>query len=438
MIRLVAHMGDPVRRPVIFMQPGPIHLFWVTGVFYFWDLAKKFDFVFLVPANYQQHTQFQKIASLPAVKHIEYIPEEGILSRHFRYKKIFRTLLQEYVPQLILLHNWSYLGNQYLLELCAELTPKASRFYFQNCRFPLMWEGNFAALRDVRIEPMLKSNRLFAYNPKLVGVVNDLRCTLSFLIHYKLFPLLVLGKVLHPPVNVMTGYVDRAAAIASLRAGKDFVLAYLAEEIEAYKSQGFESVICIHHPMRNAGKQVFQFLYEDISEQDAILILPSYGFTSQLIVQGWSESQVVDHVGGKWCNAMDALLARFPGYRLTIKLHPASKNDPSWKRIIERIIQAFPQVINLPSSESAELCVVKSRVVVSDVSTVLWWAALWGGKSVISLDVFGYPGGGEMKLYSNYIEYINDISKINASSFSGHDLSSSGAESLHRLMKCDE
>ena len=30
--------GNLVERRIIVMQPGPLHLFWTTGVFYFWAL----------------------------------------------------------------------------------------------------------------------------------------------------------------------------------------------------------------------------------------------------------------------------------------------------------------------------------------------------------------------------------------------------------------
>jgi hypothetical protein len=41
-------------------------------------------------------------------------------------------------------------------------------------------------------------------------------------------------------------------------------------------------------------------------------------------------------------------------------------------------------------SISAEYLIMKSRVVVGDVSSVLWWALLIGNKIIISLDTFGY------------------------------------------------
>jgi hypothetical protein len=44
---------------------------------------------------------------------------------------------------------------------------------------------------------------------------------------------------------------------------------------------------------------------------------------------------------------------------------------------------------------------------VGDVTTVLWWAGMHGGKVVVSLNIFGYPGGDELEKYPTIISYIS-------------------------------
>ena len=165
------------------------------------------------------------------------------------------------------------------------------------------------------------------------------------------------------------------------------------------------------------GREVLRFLYGEFVETDCILILPSYGFTSRLIEDGWGADAVVNHIASRWCEAIQALLDRFPGYELKMKLHPGSQHDPLWARITENIKMRIPALIMMPPEESAEWLVAQSRVIVGDVTTVLWWAGVYGGKVVISLDVFGYPGGDEMRLYPNLIAYLANLSGI-------HELSS--------------
>ncbi len=125
-------MTEIGQKPIIFMQPGPLHLFWTTGVFYFWELQKCFDFIFLVPENYRHSAQFQKVAGLTEVLHVEYMSSKSILRRHLYYARRFRQLLRRYLPNHVLMHNRSYVENQYLLYHCRRVCPEARRYYYQN------------------------------------------------------------------------------------------------------------------------------------------------------------------------------------------------------------------------------------------------------------------------------------------------------------------
>ena len=56
--------------------------------------------------------------------------------------------------------------------------------------------------------------------------------------------------------------------------------------------------------------------------------------------------------------------------------------------------------------------VLRSEVIVSDVSAVPWCASFYDDKIVVSLDIFDYEGGDTFKNYSDQINYINNIDNI--------------------------
>lgn len=398
-------------KPVIIMQPGPIHLFWTTGVFYLWSLKERFDFVLIVPAIYQDNTLFSKVASLGAIRHVEYLPPKGKFLRHFKYSNSFQALLRQYSPAYLLLHNRSYLENQYLIYWSCKICPETPRYYYQNGRMSLMWQVVIDTLRACGIETLINRIPLLSQHPKVAGKIVDLKNEFNFILNYKFFPWLVIQETFSPPVNVLSGRIDQDAVRRS-NTDKDFLLAYLDIEIEAYRRKGIDNIIHIRHPLSDSGSQVFKFLYGDVVESNIILLLPSNGYTSRMIEAGWKQSDLVQHIAGKWCEAIVKLLESFPGFVLMMKLHPASYADPVWQTIIQQIQSRFPALIIVDPKQSAEWHVVQSKVIVGDVSSVLWWAAMYGGKVVLSLDIFGYPAGNELKSYCKYIHYSNNINNI--------------------------
>lgn len=397
-------------KRVIIMQPGPIHLFWTTGIFYLWSLKDRFDFVLIVPDNYRDHPQFIKVASLPAVRHVEYTSQSGRLWRHFTYSNTMKALLEKYPPVYLLLHNRSYIENQYLIYWARKLSPETKRYYYQNGRMSLMWEDDFKARRAAQMESFASRLPILGHHPCLSGRIVDIRNSISYLLSYKLLPLLAIHSAFTPPVNVTSGMINREATLRMSNTCKDYLLSYLENEIKAYRAQGIENIIKIQHPLSSCSSEVFEFLYGEVVETDSILLLPSYGYTSRMLESGWKKDRLVQHLASKWCEAIGKLLERFHGYTLKLKLHPASFADPVWKEIIELIRSQFPAVAIIDPTQSAEWHVVQSKVIVGDVTTVLWWAGMLGGKVVVSLDIFGYPGGDELKSYVQLLAVINNLS----------------------------
>lgn len=398
-------------KPFIIMQPGPIHLFWTTSIFYLWSLKERFDFVLIVPPSYRDSILFSKVAGLEAIRHVECLPAKGNLLCQYRYNQRFQTLLRQYQPAYLLLHNRSYLENQYLIHWALKICPETPRYYYQNGRMSLRWQEVINILRASGTGALINRIPLLRQYPKVAGKIVDLKNALNFLINYKCLPWLVIQESFSPPMNVLSGRIDREAVRRS-NTEKDFLLAYLDIEIDAYRSKGIDNIIPIRHPLADSGLQVFKFLYGDVVESNTILLLPSNGYTSRMIEAGWLQTDIVRCIANKWCEAIVKLLESFPGYALRMKLHPASYADPIWLAIIKQIQSRFSVLTIIDPKQSAEWHVVQSKVIVGDVSSILWWAAMFGGKVVLSLDIFGYPAGDELKGYYKYIHYLNSLDDI--------------------------
>jgi len=154
-----------------------------------------------------------------------------------------------------------------------------------------------------------------------------------------------------------------------------------------------------------------------LREEDIILILPSYGFTSRLATEkGMSKNDIERMVSDKWIAAIRILSNKFPENRFVWKLHPASEKDQLWYKITSRIKKEYKEVTIISPKEIAEKWIIKSKVIVGDVSTIFWWANFLNSKILISLDIFNYSSGDGMKYYEG-IYYFDSLNKLVSADF---------------------
>jgi hypothetical protein len=405
-------MTTKSQRGVVVMQPGPLHLFWTTGVFYLWVLKNRFGFYLIVPDTYKTDLLFQQIAKLSEVVGIAYLPSAGFISRHSEYSYTIKNVLSEIRPSYILMHNWSYVHNQYLLYWSKKYWPNVSRHCYQNGREAVCWEEDFRNRIALHVEKIVSRYPLFRKYYEGISTLFKLRQKAFYFINYKVIPSILLRYTFTPPVNIYNGTINLHAgpSLSSLD-DNDFLLAYLDAEIDTHKSLGVRNIRKVAHPVSSACQDIFKLIFDSIEETNSILLVPSYGFTSRLIAEGWSQDEVIDWVANRWCGAISKLQDKFPNYSMKLKLHPATSADSVWIKIVEVVRNRTPTLILLSSTEIAEKHVTQSKVVVGDVSSVLWWASFLKGKITISFDIFSYPGGDEMKHYRPFVSYINHLDK---------------------------
>jgi hypothetical protein len=400
-------------REVIVMQPGPVHLFWTTGVHFFWRLKSHFNFVFIVPTTYKNSPDFLKIVSLQEVSEVLYIDVDSSLRSHREFFLNVSSILNRARPKFALLHNQCYVENQYLLALLEMAYPGVRRFHYQNGRASLNWKADFAARVATDLE------RLKTRIPSIFRLDFLLQTLLtcfykySFFLNFKIFPLLTTGRAFQPYLNIYSGKISSTPVKGSHALAKTSLLAYLDVEIDSYRRQGFQRILKIEHPLKLTQSEVFRFLGLDHAAQDLILIVPTYGYTSRLIDLGWSEDRVCTHVANRWGEGIGWLKREFPGFRVELKLHPIAAREPIWISICESLRLHHPDLVLLDSKINVEAKAACARVIAGDVTSVLWWSSFLPNKAVFSFDIFDFPGGDEMKTYGSRITYISSLAVQN-------------------------
>lgn len=405
-----------ISKPIIIIQPGPPHLFYTTGVFYAWELSKKYDIVLLATDSYKEASWFDTILKTRLFKHVEYFPVRNSIAAHFYYRNNIPKILKEFNPKAVLMHSEFFIDNLYLIYFLKIYAPNTTRFYFQPGRMGVNIRANTIERHNAQVDGIRQKLQLPAVLYQFISILVHVKSYLSFVVNTKIFPLVAIKTKFHPPVNYITGDILFTTVTEKhKRADQQGIhLNYLPIEAEANLEHGAAKVLLITHPMQSCFLEALQKIYGSLNEENAIFIAPSHGFSSGLIADGYGQRVVISKISEAWSSAIKSLKAQYPSYKVKIKLHPASATDAVWTEVLGLLCQLHPDLFVVNPSEPAELYVSTSKIVVGDVSTVLWWASLIGNKVVISLDIFGYAGGGEMQQYSDFIWCFNNIDKLGA------------------------
>ena len=388
------------------IDPGPLHLFWTSGVYHFWSLKDKSKIIFIVPKSYQDSNLFvSKIASHESVIHVEYIDLKHLsFLSNFRFSSTIDRILSSFKVDYFLLHNQVYPENQYILNKINQKDVFKKVTFFQIGRMALNWESDFKIRRAVRTEKILNIIPIFSFN--IASIVVNFLSSIKFFVIYKVYPFLLLREIFSPAINTYTGQINHRNFV------KVNTLVYFKNEELQYKKLGYPNIKRIEHPLVENYKIVFNYLYGEINIDKSVLILPTYGFHSMMLREGWTQDQLLSHISQKWIDSIRILNEKFPGYKKRFKLHP--QKNLMWDGLEEKLANEFSDVDFINPKDSAEYWIVRSSVIVGDVSSALWWAALLPDKIVASLDIFEYAAGDEMKSYDNilYLQNVDDLKRI--------------------------
>ena len=141
------------------------------------------------------------------------------------------------------------------------------------------------------------------------------------------------------------------------------------------------------------------------------------GLIGSLGVKGLADNIITNFIADKYIDSIKILLKKFPNYSIIFKLHPMEVGDNLWINIIDKISQKIKNIEFIKKNINIEKLILESRIIVSDVSSVLWWTIFLKNKTAISLDVFNIVKGDEMFGYEPSVHYINSLNKLKKANF---------------------
>lgn len=411
------------KKKNVILVPGPLYLFWANGLYYLWELSKNYRIILIVDESYSKDEIFLKSVSLTDVAEVVYLPPmRTSYHLHRRYYKEFKRIAGIYRPVIIFQYNDTYINNIYLFYMKYLLGLECKRVVFQNGKMALDWDEDF----KMRVSSAITTGRGCS-GIQMPFLLSRWRVKLYHLIEkfmtYYILPLLVSGKFFHPVLDLYSGRFEYSGIDLENKNRErfDYYLAYYKVEKEKMESlQGYcGDIRLITHPIFTVGDECNRAIYNlDEDKENLISIFPSYGFVNQLSVEnGVSTEIIAEQISDKWVSAIKILSQKIPFSRIVWKLHPGAANDPILLDITRRIKSRCEDMRILPASENAHYWAIKSKVVVTDVSTIFWWAVMLNNKIVVSLDFFDYPNGNEAESYEGVL-YFKTLEELNSFEFS--------------------
>ena len=396
----------------IILAPGPLHLFWTGGVYYLWELSRCYRVILVVDDTYKKHKDFKKAVELAGVLDVLYMPSRGIIKKHRYYANEFKQAVKKYRPQFIFHHDPVYVSMMYLYYWGGKIVPPALRIsYLNSMSVSENIDKDIKSVVDFGVASIANKyhlpNRFARFLFKITG-------SLLLLLDYYLLPALFIGKSFSPPMDPYT-----FARLKDYWNDQfDFYLLYdsLNRKVMGKwfgSEDGFRE---IQHPVRTVGEELNRVLY-GIKEENNVLILLSYGDLNRYQKENnKSNEDIVEMMSSKWVEAISEMKMKFPDHNFFWKLHPAQKTDLLWNEITNRIQRRYPEITILPPEENAQKWILKSKVIVGEVSSVLWWSSFFANKITISLDIFGISFMDFFKYY-NGVHYFNNLEDLRINRF---------------------
>ena len=383
-------------RKTVVIAHGHLYLFWTTGVYYTNELSKNYRVVLVVPVEYKNNDKFINFCNMASVCDIVYYNNgiKNVISRHFYLSKIFRKIISKYNPVAVVQHDYIGIENMYLFHWTKKLLSNCKRIVILTS-MPSNENTStiLSQFRAIRINKISKKYKLPNY---IVSYLYTAAKLLVNIINNKLLPILVIKKS-YFPLSLVNNIDIIPKSILF-----DYFLIY--EKCEKLYLDNLlknsNQAKLIECPVVN-NQEVNIKLYNS-HEENIIVFLPS------LIAHrsNHEEKAMIDN----WIKAIISLHQLFPGFELIMKFHPGniSQNVNNIKNIIKEKCDFIKYV---DSSVLSEELILKSKIIVGDVSTTLWWARHLNNKVVISIDMHYYATSSVMKRYNNVI-YIDNVENI--------------------------
>jgi len=384
------------KKQVLFIS-SHLYLFWTLGCYYVFELLEEYELILIVNNEYRCDPFFQKIITFPQIIEVIYLPKSSnIISKHINYIATINYTFKKYQPKFIFQYNHTYVFNKYVFVKASELSPESKVIHYQNGQI-LVGDEKFAYEKSI--------------NQKLVDIKG------RFQIPFSVSSLKFIYRLLRFSFHIMDDLILPSFFLKNInhsfyckkRAKRNFFHQYFVFDRiiqqKLFKELKTKNIIQIKCPISTVSDKYNKFLY-NYSERKQIVIFPSFGFFSLK-----QDQKVINN----WILVISILQKKFPDYNICMKLHPRTKNSFIVEEILNYLRNKCPKIELLDPALNAQELVLSSKIIVGDVSTIIWWASLLRNKVVISIRMNQKYGGDEMKYYEDilYFKSVKEFKNYN-------------------------
>jgi hypothetical protein len=389
-------------RPVIVLVTGPLSLFRTTGIYCLRELLLSYDVVLVGWEDYAGDRSFETARTWGGIREVRLLPPAWVPRAYHRAAvALAKDVATRLKPVALLQHNDCYPHNLYLIRAVTGAGGVLRATYAAG--FTLDHHQGYAHVRAEEIARMAQRWRV----PRRLALIGfRIRSALNHLVRFALLPVLTREWPLRANLNLDTGRVIRRDTAKAT----DLHLMYSEREREHYRRVLAPGAIeIIRHPVSVVGDEVNRALGMPPAVP-RIAFLPTNALISTLSRRA-GEDAAIRAMGDTWARALTILRERLGAVPIVAKLHPGAADDPRMIAVMRRVQAEIPEVEILDPADSAERIILGSNCVVGDVSSVLWWTCMVGGRTVVSVDAWGLDAGDEFRHFPGVV-YVREPDEL--------------------------
>jgi DNA polymerase III delta prime subunit len=228
---------------------------------------------------------------------------------------------------------------------------------------------------------------------------DSLKGRLKSFVFNKFFPFIFFGKYYIPVWDV---FINRLNVSTKYKPSN--TLMFSSIEANFLINQNLSKKVTVNKfPMIDNHLKLNNILYNDINkESNNMLILPTVGvFDYAIKNKNIKKEQIINH----YSDVLLRIGINENINRILVKLHPSEISNDIWIKICTKLDEKFD--CDIIKNISAEKLILENKIIISEYSTVLWWASFYSTKNIYALNLFNLPLFDHYKDFNN-INYLEN------------------------------
>ena len=388
-------------KKYVLFNPGPVHHFFFLPISLLWKILERSEVILVLDETYRENPYFLKIKKLPRIKEIIFIEEKNSIKNYPKLKKTITKVLADYSFSEIYTHNPTFVPSYAIAFLSKKFQPDAKRIYFQVARDTSSYPNEAKVKLNILV-------RNFRY--KLLPYVVKKNIVLfivyfKFFIVFKFLPFLTYGVTFAPwqnPYYPKSSYFNSFIKKGFCLNGNDEII-FFDDKLLIYINNFFKgATFKLSEPLLEENHQeIYSYFFnQSPNVAPTISIFPTWGVFSENLEEDW-------------LNIILKIRNSYENHKIQIKFHPGVK-DSYIEDIFTKATKKVSNIEILHKDTPALKMVIDSSIIIGDTTSVLWLSTYFKNKRVFSLDVFNFLDGDCLKVYSDKLNYIDDIKKIDS------------------------